>query len=166
MATTPRYRQPSTPSRRTAATAIWSTFYLYIMRLYNRGLVNGYYDHAHCAATGSPCFLPNNPVTRGQAAKIVSNGRGYNEPAPATPTFEDVPTTDPFYVYVERLSLHGVISGYECGVVPPIINPCTGLAETCDALGRPYYRPCATLTRGQAAKLVANSFFPECHGLR
>jgi len=49
-----------------------STFWLYIERLYARGIVGGYTDPGRCAA-GIPCFLPNNQVTRGQTSKIVSN---------------------------------------------------------------------------------------------
>ena len=30
----------------------------------------------------------------------------------------------------------------------------------CAALARPYYRPCANVTRGQTSKIIANTFFP------
>jgi len=96
-------------------------------------------------------------VTRGQLAKIDANAAGYND-LPTTQSFADVPPGDPFYLYIERLARRGIVNGYDCGTGD--INPCTGLVETCDSTHRPYYRPCNNVTRGQAAKIVANTFFP------
>ena len=61
-----------------------------------------------------PCFLPGNNVTRGQMAKIDANAaRLQPTPIPSTQqTFTDVPYGSPFWLYVERAALHGVISGY------------------------------------------------------
>ena len=63
-----------------------STFYLYIERLANRGIINGY----PCGGAGEPCvppdnlpyFRPNNNVTRGQLAKIVQLARTQPTPTP------------------------------------------------------------------------------------
>ena len=59
--------------------AVGSTFYDYIWRLTNRGLVNGY----PCGGPGEPCgpnnlpyFRPNANVTRGQLSKIDANAAG------------------------------------------------------------------------------------------
>jgi hypothetical protein len=46
----------------------------------------------------------------------------------------------------------GLINGYPCG----------GEGEPCDPLNLPYFRPGNNITRGQAAKIVANSFLSEC----
>jgi len=54
-----------------------SSFYTYTQRLTSRGVMNGY----PCGGAGEPCvppdsrpyFRPNNPVTRGQTSKIVTN---------------------------------------------------------------------------------------------
>ena len=46
----------------------------------------------------------------------------------------------------------GVIGGYPCGA--PL--------EPCDNQNRPYFRPSNGLTRGQTAKIVSNTFFPNC----
>jgi hypothetical protein len=68
-------------------------------------------------------------------------------------TYEDVPGSAPFYLYIERLSALNVMSGYPCNTLPE---------EPCEAGNRPYFRPNANVTRGQAAKIVANTFFPGC----
>ena len=102
-----------------------------------------------CPAGQVPCFLPANPVTRGQMAKITANAAGYTDAIPSTTqTFTDVPFGSPFWLYVERASLHGVISGYSTS------PPCT--------TGVPCFLPSNNLTRNQGAKIVANGFFPNC----
>ena len=124
-----------------------SPFYLFIGRLAGHGYISGYDTAANCP-TGVPCFRPELPVTRGQLAKIDANTAGYNEtPGPTTQSFRDVPAANPFYVYIERLSLHGVINGYTCGAAG---EPCPGV----------YYRPNANITRGQTSKVVSQTFFP------
>ncbi|MEO5952292.1 MAG: S-layer homology domain-containing protein [Chloroflexia bacterium] len=54
---------------------VGSTFYLYIERMSTRYIINGY----PCGSPNEPCgpgnlpyFRPNNPVTRGQTAKIIN----------------------------------------------------------------------------------------------
>jgi hypothetical protein len=140
------------------------TFYAWINRLSNRGHMSGY----PCGGPGEPCSPENRPyfrpeanVTRGQAAKIVSNAAGFIEPVSGA-SYQDVPPSHTFYVFIERLSRRGYMGGYQCPG-SGIINPCTGLPETCDPPEqRPFFRPCVNITRGQASKIVANTFFPEC----
>jgi hypothetical protein len=125
-------------------------FYAYIQRLANRGYVGGY----TCGAPDEPCpgryFRPGAAATRGQIAKIVANAAGLTDGvAPTQQTFVDVPPGHPFRMPIERLASRGIISGYACGAPE---EPCPGL----------YFRPAATTTRGQMAKLAANSFFPDC----
>jgi hypothetical protein len=134
-----------TPTSTPAACAIQfsdvpvgSTFYPYIHCLACRGIVSGYADGT---------FQPNNPVTRGQLSKIVSNSAGYSETHTEV-TFQDVPVDSTFYQYIERLATRGFISGYPCGgdnepCVPP------------DNL--PYFRPNNDVTRGQTSKIVASA---------
>ena len=100
-------------------------------------------------------FRPDNPATRGQPAKIVSNAAGFTDIIPPGQyTFADVPEGSAFYLSVERLLLNrpGVMGGYPCG----------GPAEPCDEQDSAYFRPNNSLTRGQTAKIVANIFFPGC----
>jgi hypothetical protein len=133
-----------------------STFYDFIYRLDLRGYINGY----PCGGPGEPCvapgnlpyFRPNANVTRGQLAKIVSNGAGLSNPVGAQ-QYEDVVPGSTFYDYIWRLTDLGVMEGYPCG----------GVGEPCIAPGnRPYFRPGANATRGQASKIVANTFFQNC----
>jgi N-acetylneuraminic acid mutarotase len=211
-----------------------NTFYPFVRCLACQGIISGY----PCGDPGEPCdqnndpyFRPNNPVTRGQIAKIISLSAGFSEPVPATQqSFEDVPYGSTFWEYIERLYTRGVIGGYQCGInpaepcIPPgdrpyfrpnagatrgqlvkiasesagfndaipdtqqtftdvepgstfwlyierlLANrpdaiagyPCGGPGEPCDSENRPYFRPNNGVTRGQASKIVANTFFPEC----
>jgi hypothetical protein len=67
--------------------------------------------------------------------------------------FEDVAEGSTFYEYIQRLANLGIMSGYSCG----------GVGEPCvPPDNRPYFRPQERATRGQASKIVANTFFPEC----
>jgi kumamolisin len=127
-----------------------STFWLYVERVALHGAISGY----PCGGSGEPCpgtyFRPGNNLTRGQLAKIDSNAAGYSDNIPSSQqTFRDVSHSNAFWVYVERVYLHGVISGYACG----------GSGEPCPGI---YYRPGSNVTRGQTSKIVANTFYPNC----
>ena len=104
-------------------------------------------------AQNRPYFRTVNHATRGQLSKIVANAAGFQDPIPPDrQTFTDVPPTNPFWLYIERLVAHGVISGYACG----------GPGEPCDPQNRGYFRPFAEVTRAQTSKIIANTFFPDC----
>ena len=115
-----------------------STFYDYVRCLACRGIISGYPDGT---------FLPGNNVTRGQLSKIVSNAAGFIEPH-NTQSFQDVPVGSTLYDFVQRLSSRGIISGYACGGAG---EPCVGPDNL------PYFRPGASVTRGQTAKIVASA---------
>ncbi len=129
-----------------------STFWPYIELLVGRGIISGY----PCGGAGEPCiapanrpyFRPNNNVTRGQLSKIVSGAAGYTE-TPTGQAFVDIPPSHPFYLYVERIAARGTISGYPCG----------GAGEPCPGV---YFRPGNNATRGQMAKIAAQTFYPNC----
>jgi hypothetical protein len=131
-----------------------NTFFTWINRLSNRGYMGGY----PCGGEGEPCggdnlpyFRPFANATRGQLAKIVSNAAGI-EGSPTGQLYADVLEDHPFYVWIMRLTELGVMSGYPCG----------GEGEPCDEANRPYFRPFSNVTRGQASKIVANTFFSNC----
>jgi len=131
-----------------------STFYDYIWRLSDRGYINGY----PCGGVGEPCgpgnlpyFRPNANVTRGQIAKIDANAAGYSD-TPGAQQYEDVLPGSTFYDYIWRLANRGLVNGYPCG----------GTGEPCGPNNLPYFRPSANATRGQASKIVSNTFFPAC----
>ncbi len=133
-----------------------SPFYIFIQQLSNAGYMGGYPcgqrpDEPCVAPDNRPYFRPNSPASRGQLSKIVSNAAGFSEPHTGQ-TYADVPTDSPFYLFIERLSSRSVMGGYPCG----------GVGEPCDSESRPYFRPNASVTRGQAAKITANTFHPGC----
>jgi hypothetical protein len=179
-----------------------STFYEFVQCLACRGILGGYPDGT---------FRPNNTVTRGQLAKIVSNAAGYNDPVGGQ-TFSDVPVGHTFYEFIERVAMHGVVGGYDDGTFRPANNAtrgqiskivanaagfndavsgqtfqdvpsgstfymfierlvkrsimsgyaCGSTGEPCGPDNKPYFRPAMDATRGQVAKIVSNSFFPNC----
>jgi plastocyanin len=133
-----------------------SPFYIWINRLSNRGHMGGYpcglLPEEPCIEPGNmPYFRPSNSATRGQLSKIVANAAGIDT-TPSGIFYTDVPEEHPFYVWIMRLTQLGVMSGYDCG----------GEGEPCDSENRPYFRPYNNVTRGQASKIVANTFFPGC----
>ncbi|HYP39153.1 MAG TPA: S-layer homology domain-containing protein [Chloroflexia bacterium] len=133
-----------------------STFHIFIERLASRDIIGGY----ACGGSGEPCvgpenkpyFRPNTEVTRGQTAKIVAIAALLPDPPSGSRTFEDVSTLHTFYRWIERMALNGIIGGYPCG----------GPGEPCGAGSRPYFRFGNNVTRGQASKIVSNTFFPAC----
>ncbi|HEX8597389.1 MAG TPA: PQQ-dependent sugar dehydrogenase [Chloroflexia bacterium] len=137
-----------------------SPFYTWINRLSSRGHMGGY----PCGEPGEPCTSGNRPyfrpganATRGQLSKIVANAAEIQD-AVSGQTYADVPvSSDPssFYTYIERLTARNVVSGYECGTTNPNSGPC-------DSEDRPYFRPRNLVTRGQAAKIVSSTFYPNC----
>jgi subtilisin-like proprotein convertase family protein len=128
---------------------VTNTFYASIRCLACQGIIGGY----PCGGPGEPCpgnyYRPNNNVTRGQVSKIVSGAAGFADPIPSTQqTFQDVAPGSTFHLYIERLSMRGIIGGYPCG----------GPGEPCIAPGnRPYFRPNNNVTRGQLSKIVAGA---------
>jgi N-acetylneuraminic acid mutarotase len=112
------------------------TFYAQVRCLACRGIVSGYADGT---------FKPDNLVTRGQLAKIVSNAANFTE-APGAQIFQDVPTDHTFYEWINRLTNRGYMSGYQCGSPG---EPCVN--------NRPYFRPFNNATRAQTSKIVSNA---------
>jgi hypothetical protein len=126
-----------------------SPFYSFIRCLACQGIAGGY----PCAPPGEPCpgpyFRPNANVTRGQVSKIVAAAAGFGDPVPSTQqTFEDVSPAGTFWLWVERLSTRGLITGYPCGGP---FEPCVAPAN------RPYFRPNNPVTRSQLAKLTSGA---------
>lgn len=136
-------------TRQTFADVPYSNaFWVYVERVYAHGAISGY----GCGGAGEACpglyFRPGVGLTRGQLAKIATYVAGYAD-NPTTQIFNDVPTNSPFYLPIERAAMHGIISGYRCGAA----------GEACPGS---YFRPATSITRGQAAKITANTFFPNC----
>jgi uncharacterized protein YkwD len=100
-----------------------SAFYIYVETARAHNAIGGYSDGT---------FRPNNEVTRGQLAKMVSMAEGWPLANPPSPRFNDVAPGSPFYQYVETVAAHGAISGYADGS----------------------FRPGGLTTRGQVAKVT------------
>jgi hypothetical protein len=137
---------------------ITHTFYLYTQRLAIHEAVEGYQcgedmPPDQCGYNGR-YFHPAERVTRGQAAQFVSRAAFlYEVVPPGRQTFADVRPGQPFWAEIERVAEHGAIRGYPCGTRPD---------EPCDSQHRPYFRPTEYVSRGQAAKFLANIFYADC----
>jgi hypothetical protein len=107
-------------------------FFTPVQYLYCHQVISGYNDNT---------FRPYADTTRGQMAKIVVLGYGIPIDTTGGPTFRDLPTTHPFYTYVETAANRQIVSGYACG----------GPGEPCPGL---YYRPGNNVTRGQLSKII------------
>jgi hypothetical protein len=124
-----------------------NTFWLWIERLAERGIMSGYTcggSEEPCDPQNRPYFRPNANVTRGQIAKIVVGAAAWLLINPANSTFQDVPFGSTFYRYVETAAAHGIIAGYPCG----------GLGEPCGPASKPYFRWANDATRAQISKMV------------
>ena len=132
-----------------------STFYEPIQQLASRGYIGGYecgtVTEEPCRPGNRPYFRPGAYTTRGQLTKIVSETAMFAD-APGSQRFADVAENSPFYTWINRLASRDIISGYECGTE----------GKNCDSQNRPYFRPGDLVTRGQTAKIVANTFYPNC----
>jgi hypothetical protein len=79
---------------------------------------------------------PSEKVTRAQMAKFIVNA--FNLGADGNvQQFSDVPSTNPFFAYINILRTEGIISGYSDGT----------------------YRPNAFVTRGETAKFIHNALW-------
>jgi len=111
----------------------WS--YSFVAYLYCHGVISGYADNTFRGVANA---------NRGQLAKMVTLGLNWPLSVPETPTFSDVPPESPYYLYVETVYAHGVVSGYNDGT----------------------FRPFASITRAQLSKMIVLAkgwalLFPE-----
>ncbi len=105
-------------------------FYNFIDRLAELGITLG------CTAT---TYCPTESVRREQAAAFIIRGLGeFNPPTPATQRFGDVPPTNPFYNFIDRMAALGITQG--CSTAPPLFCPTT------------------PMTRGQMAAFLVRAF--------
>ena len=110
-------------------------FYEPVRYLYCRGIISGYQDHT---------FRPFNSTTRSQMTKIVVLGFEIPLSTHTTPTFNDVPTSNPFFQFIETAVENNIVAGYACG----------GEGEPCPGA---YFRPFNLVTRGQLSKIAVSA---------
>ncbi len=102
-----------------------------------------------------PTNTPGATDTPGTPATAEPTASATDTPSPdptavqqaCTISFSDVLPGNPFYASIICMAC----SGYVCG----------GPGEPCDSQNRPYFRPGNNATRGQASKILANSFYIE-----
>jgi hypothetical protein len=130
------------------ASTDWGSAILYIA---DRNWISGYWTTTQCGTTAPPCFKPDATATRGQLSKMIVEAKlseGIQYYQPATATFQDVPTTDTFWKYIETMNYYTWASGYPCGGPD---EPCVPPAN------KPYFRPGKPTTKGQLAKILARA---------
>ena len=88
-------------------------FYAFIEELARRGITLG---------CGGGNFCPSDPVTREQMAAFLVRALGeFNPPPPASQRFQDVPPSNQFYAFIDRLAALGITMG--CQASPPLYCP-------------------------------------------
>jgi hypothetical protein len=88
-------------------------FYTEIGKLSARGVTLG---------CGGGNYCPNQVVTREQMAAFIIRALGeFNPPAPANQRFNDVPPSNSFYSFIERMAVLQITLG--CGGNPPMYCP-------------------------------------------
>jgi hypothetical protein len=109
-------------------------YYDYINKIAMRSVTLGCGGGNYC-----PDNTPENPtlglVTRGQMAAFLIRARGeFDPPMPATQRFADVPPSNPFYKFIDRMAVLGITLG-------------------CDTTGQ-IYCPDGFVTRGEIATFL------------
>ncbi len=126
---------PATPSYSDVPTTHWA--YKYIEYLKSKNIMEGYSDGT---------FRPDNPpeyAKRFTIAVVLARAKGLAlDPAPTTPSFADVATTDPYFKEVEAIYKAGYTQG--CGT-----DAATGKLKFC---------PTDNLSRAALAVFVYNAY--------
>jgi S-layer family protein len=120
------------PSQRFGDVPPSNPFYNFIEQMAVRGITSG-------CSTMPLLYCPSGSVTREQMAAFIIRGIGeFSPPLPAMQRFGDVPPSNPFYNFIDRMAVLGITSG--CSAMPPL------------------YCPTAPVTRGQMAVFLVVAF--------
>lgn len=127
---------PPTPaSQRFADVFPSNPFYAFIDRIAALNIWNGCPN----GLVPQPNYCPSDSVTREKMAAIIIRGIGeYNPPTPPTQRFDDVPPSNTYYNFIDRMAALGITSG--CSASPPL------------------YCPSDSVTRGQMAVFFVRAF--------
>jgi VCBS repeat protein/all-beta uncharacterized protein/S-layer family protein len=126
------FNPPAPPNQQFNDVPPSNLFYNFIGRMAALGITSG------CSAS-PPLYCPGATVTREQMAAFIIRGIGeFNPPVPGSQRFNDVPSTNLFYNFIDRMAVLGITSG--CSTSPPL------------------YCPSATVTRGQMAVFIVRAF--------
>ncbi len=107
------------------------TFYDTVETVYNNGAINGYNEGTNeCPdnkISDDPprCFRKNDPIRRGEVAKIVATAAGFTDDTSGrAASYSDLGSTV-FATFIERLVIHGVTAPAiaTCSAGPPCFSP-------------------------------------------
>ncbi|MDQ5825725.1 MAG: S-layer homology domain-containing protein [Chloroflexota bacterium] len=90
-----------------------STYSAFVETAAGAGIVGGYPDGT---------FRPNEPVTRGQAVKMITVAANWGQAYPPVATFADIPSSHWAFGYVESAYRQGIINGYPDGTFRPQVG--------------------------------------------
>jgi subtilisin-like proprotein convertase family protein len=109
---------PPTPeSQRFVDVPPSNTFYAFIDRLAVLGITQG------CNPPTNNMYCPASPVTREQMSAFILRGLGeFDPPTPATQRFNDVPPSNVFYNFIDRLAVLNIT----LGCTPDHMSYCPG----------------------------------------
>jgi hypothetical protein len=106
----PAFTPPVTPTFTDVPTS--SPFYLQVEWMAATGVASGFPNGT---------FKPLDPVKRQQMANFLYNLAGQPPfTPPVTPTFTDVPTSNPFFLQVEWMADEGIAAGFPGGIFKPL----------------------------------------------
>jgi serine protease AprX len=90
-------------------------FYNFVDRLAALNITMG-------CSTIPPLYCPSDPVLRDQMAAFIMRGLGeFNPPPPAMQRFNDVPSSNAFYNFIDRMAVLNITLG--CSASPPLYCP-------------------------------------------
>lgn len=124
------FNPPTPASQRFNDVPPENVFYNFIDRLAELGITVG-------CQVSPPLFCPSDAVRRDQMAAFIIRGLGeFSPPTPASQRFADVPPSNPFYNFIERMGALGITQG----------------------CGGPNYCPSLSVTRAQMAAFLVRAF--------
>jgi hypothetical protein len=109
---------PVPPTQRFADVPPENPFYAFIEELAVRQITLG---------CGGGNYCPGDPVKRDQMAAFIIRALGeFNPPIPATQRFTDVPPSNPFYAFIDRMAERQITLGCGVGVYCPQLSVSRG----------------------------------------
>lgn len=100
------FNPPAPESQRFTDVPPANPFYAFIDRLATLGITVG------CNPPSNTMYCPSSPVTREQMAAFLIRGLGeFNPPTPGSQRFTDVPPSNPFYNFIDRMAVLNITLG-------------------------------------------------------
>jgi hypothetical protein len=110
---------PTPPSQRFTDVPSSNPFYSYIEQMAVRQITSG---------CGGGNYCPASSVTREQMAAFIIKGVGeFMPPTPPMQRFDDVPPSNPFYNFIDRMAVLNITAG--CSASPPLYCPANSVTR-------------------------------------